>query len=152
MARFPDFYHLQGGPGAIKNGRPADQVDLPIGLYHPVFGNFLNNLENPDPTQPTSASLCASTKKFFAVSQDIYKIEELRLAEIDKELGSLIGEPFLVSKKLGVLPGGMITGHGGAACIFMEMKNEVGAGGSDPSIQAAIAFSKFWGNDSVRTK
>lgn len=76
----------------------------------------------------------------------------MRLPAINQEIQALIGEQFLVNKKLGVPLDGMITGHGGTACIFMEMKNEIDSGGSDPSVQAAISFSKFWGDNSVRIK
>lgn len=94
--------------------------------------------------------LYENTRGFFDASQEIYGKEKPRETAIKKLLAGLIGEQLSEVNKLGVTPDGMIIGNRGTCCVLVEMKNEIGAGGSDLSVQAAVSYSKFWGDDSVR--
>jgi hypothetical protein len=46
-------------------------------------------------------------------------------------------------------PGTKTDGHVGMEnsphLMIIEIKNEVGTGGSDPSVQGTIAYAKYWG-------
>ncbi|KAF8600633.1 hypothetical protein BDV93DRAFT_419111, partial [Ceratobasidium sp. AG-I] len=129
-----------------QNGRPAHQAGLPIGFYHPVFNNFMKNLVSSD---PIPVELYEQTRELFYVSQDTYPEENLRNAAIVEHLAPLLGESFQESTEIGVQPDHMITSRDGTCCGLVETKNEIGTGGCDPSIQASLSYSKYWGDSTL---
>ncbi|KAG8692343.1 hypothetical protein FRC08_009837 [Ceratobasidium sp. 394] len=136
-----NFRQQQVSTNYIRNGRPATRTGLPIVLYHPVFGRFLSNLRSTAPISPT---IYAQTTRYFAVSQELYETEfGQRSTPTARDQNSREG--------LQVLLGNFTSRHDGACLIVMETKNEIGTGGSDPSIQAAQSYSRYWGDPKRQT-
>lgn len=136
-----NFRQQQETDNHIKNGRPAEHTGPPIVLYHPVFGRFLRNLRSSD---PIPSAMYTHTTTYFPTSQQLYEQEFGRDQSSHANLGELLGGLLSKTSKHRVEPDGMSLGHDGAPCIIMEMKNEIGSGKSDPSIQAAQSYSRSW--------
>lgn len=49
------------------------------------------------------------------------------------------------SEEEGTKADGSISAVNGAYCMVMEVKNKIATGGSDPSIQGATSYAKYWG-------
>ncbi|CAE6423060.1 unnamed protein product [Rhizoctonia solani] len=138
----------------MLNGRPRQHTGPPIVIYHPVFGSFLSNLLSSDRLSPEFYNLIFD---YLWASQDTYDIEtgssrgnQGRAWERNSKSGleELLGKLWQ-PKEPGVIPDGEAIVSSGGYCILMEMKNEIGAGGSDPSIQAAQTYSWVWRNSKL---
>lgn len=66
-----------------------------------------------------------------------------------KDLEELIGKQFSTTGAQEGGPDGLIVASGGACCIIVETQEEMGEGGCDPSIQAALVYAKYWTSDQV---
>ncbi|CAE6494428.1 unnamed protein product [Rhizoctonia solani] len=144
-ARPAAFREQQTTNNYILIGRPAEHTGPPIVLYHPVFGRFLRNLRS---LEPLSAITYARAVDYFQTSQALYKDESIRRGGRDESsrrlLGTVLGGLLMKSGDYDTRPDGVATTSNGAWCIIMEMKNEIGSGGSDPTIQAAQSYSRCW--------
>ncbi|CAE6389813.1 unnamed protein product [Rhizoctonia solani] len=145
------FRVQQSGPAYINIGRPAERTGLPIVLYHPVFGGFLTRLRSNDPIEP---EVYLRTREHFLVSQDLYEHENNNPRARDEatrtSLGGLLGNALQKITVHGVQADGVITGRDATPLMIMEMKNEIGAGSSDPSIQAAQSYTRYWSSAGAR--
>ncbi|KAL5631181.1 hypothetical protein ACGC1H_006876 [Rhizoctonia solani] len=146
-----NFRAQQAGPNYINIGRPAEHVWLPIMLYHPVFGRFLTRLRSTD---PIDSEVYLRTTEHFPVSQNLYE-EETNHAQARDEitrssLRRLLGDALRKTKANGVEADGVITGPDATCLVIMEMKNEIGMGSSDPSIQAAQSYTRYWSDNTAR--
>ncbi|KAB5590540.1 Kinase domain containing protein [Ceratobasidium theobromae] len=149
-AIFDIFPKLQKSRTAcIHNRRPAGQTGPSIVLYHQVFGRFLKRLQSADPLPDTTYS---QTTDYFPLSQNLYDDEAERRQKIKEDLGLLLGEVLVVSSAHGVQADGSTLGRGGASCIIMEMENEIGSGNSDPSVQAAQSYARWWKDKALLKK
>ncbi|QRV82359.1 kinase domain protein [Ceratobasidium sp. AG-Ba] len=161
-AEIQNFRKQQETAYYIMNGRPASRDGPPIVLYHPVFGEFLSNLRSEDPLPPEVSYLVTS---YFSRSQMIYETElrdppdqsgqhqaqnVARDQSCREPLSALLGSLLSRSPAHGAQPDGLVTSSVGACIILLELKNEIGTGGSDPSIQAAQSYSRYWGGFQAR--
>ncbi|KAG9120965.1 hypothetical protein FRC07_003280, partial [Ceratobasidium sp. 392] len=147
-----NFATLQETPGVgIMNGRPAERNGLPIGLYHPVFDKFLSRLETTDLSSIPSGTRTVfldNLKKLLNASPAIYSKEigpNGRDIAIRGHLSTLLGFAMDSVDLNGAKPDGVVSGSNGAVYMMIEVKNEIGTGGSDPTIQGAISYVKHWG-------
>ncbi|QRW17485.1 Tyrosine kinase specific for activated [Rhizoctonia solani] len=150
----PDrFAEQQWGKNYMLNGRPHTHTGPPIVLYHPVFGNFLTNLKSSNQLSPKFHD---SIFEYFWASQRIYHAEAGSRASNQDEntrtiLEDLLGKLWRVTED-GPNPDAVTIGSNGGACLFIEMKDEIGTGGSDPSIQTAYSYSRFWRNSQLKDR
>ncbi|CAE7056366.1 unnamed protein product [Rhizoctonia solani] len=151
-AKHSNFRVQQRKNGHILNGRPASLAGPPTVLYHPVFGRFLKNLQSPE---PLSANNYKDTDKYFVASQDLYAEEQSRKPDSARKsavrdgstrdlLGPLLGGLLVNAGEPGTHPDGVAVTDNAVWCMIMEMKNEIGMGGSDPSIQASESYARVW--------
>ncbi|KEP48576.1 kinase domain protein [Rhizoctonia solani 123E] len=145
-ARHDEFLRQQWGKYHILNGRPRQHTGPPIVLYHPVFGNFLSNLQSSDSLDPEFEK---QIFEYFWASQQIYAVEERKSqvkggddANPRDALKEFLGQLWKLSEESAALDTAAI--HVGGHCIILEMTNEIGTGGSDPSVQAAQSYSRLW--------
>ncbi|CAE6450431.1 unnamed protein product [Rhizoctonia solani] len=139
-----NFLEQQGGNDYINIGRPANKAWFPIVLYHEVFGRLLRGLKSSHPHR----EVYQRTKEHFSISQALYggvtgnpqAKDELTRAS----LRHLLGDALQKIKANGVEADGVITGTNSAYLVIMEMKNEIGTGSSDPSVQAAQSYMRYW--------
>ncbi|CAE6428928.1 unnamed protein product [Rhizoctonia solani] len=135
-----EFLRQQQGQNYMLNGRPRQHTGPPLVLYHPVFGNFLSNLQSSDPLCP---QFYEHIFGYLWDSQKVYEDEVENGQASDRDasgLEQLLGKLL----KSGVAPDAVATASDGGYCLIVEMKNEIGTGGSDPSIQAAQSYSRVW--------
>ncbi|KAJ1301447.1 hypothetical protein OPQ81_008705 [Rhizoctonia solani] len=146
LASIVNYKKYQENPHhRILSGRPADATGLPIGLYHSIFDSFQKRI-NSTPPDVTPKQL-TDTLRLITASQNIYAKEpgaQGRVEALAPILDSLLGCSIGMYETKGTKSDGSILSRNGAYCMVMEIKNEIGTGGSDPSIQGAIEFAKYW--------
>ncbi|KAG8690592.1 hypothetical protein FRC11_010533 [Ceratobasidium sp. 423] len=130
----------------IINGRPENAVKLPIGLFHPVFDSFQQRIDST--SYEVSPWQLSHTVRLFSASQDIYDEEDganSRIEAFKPILGSLLGFYIQSGEIPGTKSGGILQAGNGAHYMIMEVNNEMGTGGSDPTARGATAYAKYWG-------
>jgi hypothetical protein len=137
----------------VMNGRPADLSGLPIQLFHPVFSATQEAMHSPD-TSP-DASDYAITHALLTRSAGLYAKEEKREEAILPLLKEILKINLLrVVNANNTRPDfsyvvdcdGFLSSLAG----LVEIKNEIGTGGSDPAMQAGFSYREFWCVDEVR--
>ncbi|CAE6486567.1 unnamed protein product [Rhizoctonia solani] len=146
-AKHNNFMQQQQGKDYILNGRPRKHTGPPIVLYHPVFGNFLSNLQSSDPLDPDFERqvleyLWASQGIYEAVPKSRVKSGDYnRDSNIRDALETLLGQSWELSEDAHNTAA--IKAAGGYSTI-MGILNEIGTDGNDPSIEAAQSYSRLW--------
>jgi hypothetical protein len=59
-------------------------------------------------------------------------------------LSHLLGSYIATGEEPGTKADGHIGTENGARLMIISIKNKVGSGGSDPSVQGAIAYAEYW--------
>ncbi|CAE7065581.1 unnamed protein product [Rhizoctonia solani] len=146
LASHSKFKSFQAKEVMVLNGRPQEAVGLPIGLFHPVFDLFRERIDSPS-FSPTTYQL-SNTLPLLTASQYIYDQETGPngwIEGLQPLLSDLLDLAFQNSGTTGTRSDGIFQGRNGAYHLIIEAKNEIGTGGSDPSVQGAIAYSNYWG-------
>ncbi|KAG8731859.1 hypothetical protein FRC11_001924 [Ceratobasidium sp. 423] len=130
----------------IYNGRPYERTAIPIQLFHPVFNLFTTELEQ---TGELSAIKYRAVEKFLFGSQAIYSTEPVRWSAIKGLLTAAIGYPIHKDEISKCQSDGVITfteeySAAKAYGVIVELKNEIGTDHSDPWIQGAQSFARYW--------
>ncbi|CAB4395380.1 unnamed protein product [Rhizophagus irregularis] len=136
-------------PLKIYNLRPPECSGPPVSLFHPVFGQFLIDYRNHSLSIPAERYM--QVQDFCNRAGQIYKNEGFRQKAL---------RPFFTSLFDGIQPISIVTNNGSidddvlltdnvvlgekAIPILWEYKNEIGAGGKDPSIQGGCGYAKYW--------
>ncbi|KAG9125124.1 hypothetical protein FRC07_008900 [Ceratobasidium sp. 392] len=154
---FHDQQHRDYTP--IYNGRPCDKQGLPLQIYHPVFHAFTVCVQSA--ITPSSSDLRA-VDQLLGRAQDTYKFEHERISAINDHLGSLLGRSINMEDTNRCKADGVIKSQAPATLngdkgylLIMEVKNEIGTGDADPSIQGAESFARYWSSqflDRIREK
>lgn len=132
----------------VLNGRPLDNRGQSIFLYHPIFDRYQKILGDREWT-PTAKNY-QTTQVLVNSSADLYSDELQRTAMLKPLLSNILGYPIQSIRNddntsgdgaitVGVEVDDLIS------CLLLNMvvKNEIGEGHSDPSIQAVMLFRKF---------
>ena len=133
----------------ILNMWPPQCRGLPISLFHSVFGQFLKDIDSlkPDFEQYKSAS------ELMNIAPQGYISEEERQSALEEHFWKIFGMwPQRLEIKNGSRFDGILTSDvfsEKTATVIFEYKNELGVGAADPTIQAALGYSKFWAQDHV---
>ncbi|OBZ65574.1 hypothetical protein A0H81_14458 [Grifola frondosa] len=153
LAREPSsaaqYVHLlsEQQKGPIKNGRPADQSGLPLAIYHPVFAKFKDLCA--DQNIRPSASENALAHQLFAVAASIYDDEDARFKGMQPTLEGLLNDAFDPETRVCNTRNTrcLLTetrSSGFALRAVVEVKNEIGTGLCDPSIEGGMYYRKYW--------
>lgn len=148
-ARHSNYMKLQGTQYAMFNGRPASATGPPVALYHPVFDAFTNEL---DSTAELPTQTYALVNDLLEASQAMYPTElgpNSRTQSLRPILEKLLPPYLGIREAPGTKSDGLITARNGAPCMVMEINNEIGTGGSDPTVQGAISYAKYWGENQL---
>ena len=131
---------------AIHNNRPLSLIAPPVQIYNPAFVTFIREMSQPCSTMEFSPKELDKALRFIYASLDFYKDESNRRAEIHRlhTLGDLLSPEIQLGPRV-IKPGGRITvrrhtDNQEATVRIVEMKNEIGEGGSDPITQAECVF------------
>lgn len=135
----------------ILNGRPPNCVGPPIFLYHEVFSKFSSDFNNEN--LDLSNGLCAWTSELIETMANEHINEDSRKNAFINHITEFIGKLLEVRIEDGSSNDGMLLietacGENGLRIIH-EIKNEIGEGGSDPTIQATLSYSKYWAQEQV---
>ncbi|KAG8734821.1 hypothetical protein FRC10_011395, partial [Ceratobasidium sp. 414] len=136
---------------AILNGRPQERVGLPVQLFHPVFDKFTKTLESAEVLAPPKY---AATEKLLNASPNIYRAEEHRWRDLLPLMTTALASEIVTDIVPKCTANGVVTcvdvdtalkGY----CAIIEVKNEVGTGNCDPTIQAAESFAIYWSQEKM---
>ncbi|KAF9433529.1 hypothetical protein BGZ76_009319 [Entomortierella beljakovae] len=142
----PSQFSKQQEKNPILNGRPFAKTGPPIALFHTVFGEFLRDIN--DVNLPLTDYRIKLAEDFLWASADLYKDENARMTTIREILGKIVGDIVDAvcggsdSRSNGVLL--TSVGDQRAYRMILEGKNEVGAGGCDPTVQLAQYYRTYW--------
>ncbi|QRV90209.1 WaaY domain-containing protein [Ceratobasidium sp. AG-Ba] len=142
-AQSSNFRGLQNASGqGVLNGRPFEKTGMPIGLYHPIFDAFTSRAR--ESTNSIPGDFYDKMDQLLISSQEMYEKENGRQHELDGILQDILGHKLHKVKFPGVQPDGVIhMGEGGTVMLVMDIKNEIGSGNSDPTIQGAMSYAKY---------
>ncbi|KAF8327078.1 hypothetical protein F5887DRAFT_178051 [Amanita rubescens] len=154
-AKIPLFKHEQE-KRPVMNGRPAENHGLPVHLFHPVFSLFQRTLADPDIDLSSDDYAIAHT--YMSASAAIYETESLRYDAASLCLAK--ATQLMISNSANsdrTSAGGSFLAPTSyflnAIAGFYELKNELGAGSSDPTVQGSLLYRKVWVSselDSIR--
>ena len=136
----------EGKGREVWNGRPLDYHAEPVGLYHPVFNEFHDAMENTEPFYADAATYDAIDHIFYVFSS-LHKDENKRASAIEGPLRILLDRAFIATRASKVESDGVIVqpcGRSIAYLMIQELKNEIGEGSSDPYNQGSLAYQKYW--------
>jgi len=145
-AKIGNFAEEQKLSRAVWNGRPSERHAEPLGLYHPVFSEFHDAMEDTEPFCADAATYDAVRNIMNAFS-DIREDSNERASAIEEFLKTLLDRAFTSTTAKKVKSDGVMTqpcGQFTAYLMILEMKNEIGEGGSDPYNQGSLAYQKYW--------
>ncbi|KAG8944247.1 hypothetical protein FRC03_002134 [Tulasnella sp. 419] len=153
LAQVSQFKKEQGR-SPMLNGRYPDPdiplFGLPVSLYHDAFSVFQAHLE----AQPNAAKYPAIFELQNAAGV-IYSVESERLDAIRPLLQAVLDTGILVEEVHGRRSDGVVSTwvsgcQTSAYCAVLEMKNEIGTGHCDPSIQGQFSYREYWSQMGVR--
>lgn len=145
-AQLPAFKHEQE-VRPVMNGRPMENCGLPVHLFHPAFSHFQRTLV--DPNIELTADDYSRAYKYMRVSAALYETKALRYDAISTCLREAVcfGLIPVVNADGTKADGSILTltldNYPARAGIY-ELKNEIGTGSSDPTIQGSLSYRKTW--------
>ena len=123
---------------AIRNGRPANLSGPPIQIYHPAFATFIR--ESLDTAAELTPEILNMAGELIGASLDIYPTELQRKEALEK---LTFWESIFTAEYALDTTAIRHDGSTSASCSglripiqIVELKNEIGQGGSDPITQA----------------
>jgi hypothetical protein len=146
-------YRVHQNTSPIHDGRydvknTVETTALPIQLYHPVFGHFLDDLSSP---LLAPAETVRATTGYMRAASAIYENEATRRQALEPHLRNILAITFttIANADRTSPDGGFLISPAGeilesALALLKEDKNEFGDGGCDPSTQAGLSAVRFW--------
>ena len=134
------------------NGWPMGNHGLPVYLFHPVFSHFQCTLIDPNINLTTDDY--SRAYKYMCVSATLYKMKAWRRDTISTCLSEAVhfGLSPVMNADGTKVDGSIVTptldNYPARAGIY-ELKNEIGAGSSDPAIQGSLSYRKTWVSKTV---
>ncbi|KIJ57044.1 hypothetical protein M422DRAFT_23158 [Sphaerobolus stellatus SS14] len=135
------LYEQQKRP--VLNGRPHYNSGPPVGLFHPVFDEFLNMIKQGE-EEPVSPGMYQTVKELFESFSAIYDSEASRSEAITPLLNKLIGDDMLDFGNGSVQCDGVPCHTVTAYPLHWVIKNEAGGGDGDPCNQGALLYRQRW--------
>ncbi|KIO24082.1 hypothetical protein M407DRAFT_26518 [Tulasnella calospora MUT 4182] len=133
----------QKHPMAI--GRPFETTGPSVSIYHPVFSEFKTLINDPNAAPPEDV---VTAFNLIQAASKMYDKEDARNNALRPIIEALLHRGILgLPSGYSFIPDGIVWGDiavGSVPLLIVEAKNEIGAGGSDPNIQGAFSFRKFW--------
>jgi len=149
----------------VYNWRPHELRPPLLAPYFPAFAAFCQELSSVDKTASVSPDELRAAMEIIILSTAFHKDEETRRKIIHPTAlfgykwatYSKVAQPALAGRKMYPdlhrtcsCPGVGACGHRIAYPEFVEMKVEVGLGGSDPIVQAECDYVAVYTSEDVR--
>jgi hypothetical protein len=142
--------------GRYADGHLRDTLTLPAMFYHSAFAQFLDDIGDPKFDVPDHK--IQASNDFITKSSFIYSSEDERRDAFLSHLNQAIGHTFLtLSNSDKTQPDGVVPLNPASLDVqsfrlvadaillaLREDKNEIGMGGSDPSVQGVLSTRRFW--------
>ena len=144
---------------AIYNGRPIELTAPPIEIYHPVFAKFRREISVPIDKASFSPDELEQASDLVTNSLAFYEDEIDRVVKISNQMRALVHDNVL--NQTGIIwdNGRTFTPDGSifASCrnrepgvtAFIEVKNGIGEGLSDPIYQAQCDYVLYYSGKDV---
>ncbi len=129
------------------NGRPAENHGLPVHLFHPAFSLFQRTLA--DPSIELSSKDYAIAHGYISASAALYGTESQRYNTTSVYLAEAMQFSLTHSANSdrtsadGSFLVPTLNFLNAIAGVY-RLKNEIGAGSSDPTIQGSLLYRKAW--------
>lgn len=138
--------------GRLAQNGPSSTSALPIQIYHPVFGHFLQRCR--DTTVAIPEDVLRYTAALLRSVTEISTQEAPRDAKTREILAQILSVPLEhISNQDKTSPEYMSLASTlmniSAASSIKEVKGELGIGGSDPSVQCSFSFARFYCSEEV---
>ena len=132
--------------GSFKPGQPAEKnMALPIQIYHPVFEQFLDRINDPK-FEPDNKTI-TSVSKFMSASMELYRSESDAFIKLRPLLSSLVGKDTVQVPIIGSrTPDGLAYKRIDdvyVPLVCVEYKLASGEGNCDPCVQAAYSVREY---------
>lgn len=134
-----NFQAHQSGAAKILNGRPIENLAPPLGLYHPVFDDYLECRKSEE---EVPLLIKKDVQKYMELSAKIYSSEAERFDNIKEVLTNLIGPALDVSARKVKSDGIMAMRSLNTHAYYLIV--EIGTGAVDPLTQASLAYQKYY--------
>ena len=144
---------------AIYDGRRAPNGLIstngpPIQIFHPIFNDFIHFINDPD-VQPTADDL-KNVQELMYFASEVGRMEDRhdgRNEGLRERLRRILQtEVHEEPNTDGTIPDGIITlqiDDARIAFLILELKQELGEGGCDPTTQAGLSMKRSWIDPSV---
>ncbi|CAI2183281.1 9445_t:CDS:1, partial [Funneliformis geosporum] len=147
------FKEVQNPSSAILNHRPYKCLGPPVFFYNKVFNKFVTDFRNED--LPISKVVLEMVDPLIQDMSKGYDSEDDRLDCFEKYLRKIIWPIEKISNKDKTSSDGVVTEpvesfHESALLFLLEIKNEIGTGFSDPTIQGSLSYVRRWAQERFR--
>jgi hypothetical protein len=135
--------------GRYKAEKPRTAVSLPVQLFHPAFGHFLD-MDNDKIDIPDDIIL--QTTKYMIAASAVYESETVRYRALTPLLSDIIDMTLkpMTNEDHTSPDAGVEKGDKASYLLSIkENKNEFGDGHSDPSTQAGLSAGRSWAQPRV---
>ena len=126
------------------NGRPAENHGLPVHLFHPAFQHTL-----ADSNIDISSNDYANAHAYMSASAELYSTELQRYNATSVSLTEAL--QFMMTQSVNIdktsVDGSFLvptSNFRGTIAGLYALKNEVGAGNSDSTVQGSLLYRKAW--------
>jgi len=136
----------RGRDDAVYNNRPHAFIGPPVQIYNPAFAKFILEMSRSHEDMEFTGEELGNALEFIYTSLDFHKDEGVRRSRIGdlRVLGGLLSPVINIDTTKVIIPDGatVVACHGNQRAIarIVEVKNEIGEGGSDPIAQAECGF------------
>ncbi|EED84629.1 predicted protein [Postia placenta Mad-698-R] len=142
-------------PDAVHNGRPWSLSAPSVAIWHPVFARFMREISE---RAPVDSDELKNAFNFVTAALILYPNKSERIEGLSPYMQPLIHSDVLSCRQVRldtstIMPDGLIY----ASCIpnlavklITEVKNEVGEGGCDPTVQAECCYVSLHASNKYR--
>lgn len=150
----PSHLILAQRDNPILNGRPFDARGPPVTLFEEVFSTFQRAMSGERQELEISSEYHQHVITFLLNSSKMYPTELGREQALKLTLRELLGlDIYQEALPDRTQSDGVCTIDAKPGCrallLLLELKNEIGKGDCDPSVQASFSFSRWWSRDMV---
>ncbi|CAG8748950.1 17682_t:CDS:1, partial [Funneliformis caledonium] len=144
------FNEVQNPYSAILNHRPYKCLGPPVFFYNKVFNKFVTDFRNED--LPISKEVLKMVDPLIQDMSKGYDTEDDLLDCFEKHLRKIIWPIEKISNKDKTCSDGVVTEpvesfYESALLFLLEIKNEIGTGLCDPTIQGSLSYVQRWAQE-----
>ena len=131
--------------GYFNPGRPVETMAPPIQIFHPVFQQFSDRIN--DPTFEPDEATIVSVSKLMSATMELYPSESEAFNKLHPLLSDLVGKDMVQIPSKGSRTSGTLVlkqiGNTDVPLVRVEYKLVLDDGNRDPSVQAAYSVREY---------